>query len=196
MIGWSAILVGISRRNASGSRSPTACDERVPSNRQAECARRACPGDQPVVAGHSRRSAGCRRIPSISFCMPAAATGSIGEGDARWRTAILRTIIPCQRPEVSGLGFARAGTKHRSRVSPMKSLDERFRSVINASKTGAIRTLGLLVRFRPRQTYTRWSIPTLLRRSYACAASSLTSGFSSTARPYQYFAAWRSPNCS
>jgi hypothetical protein len=45
--------------------------------------------------------------------MNATATGSIGEGDARRRTTIPWAIIPRQRPEVSGLGFARAGIENR-----------------------------------------------------------------------------------
>lgn len=43
--------------------------------------------------------------------MPPPSSGSVGEGDT-WRSAAIpRTII--SRPEVSGLGLAGAGIKHR-----------------------------------------------------------------------------------
>jgi hypothetical protein len=44
----------------------------------------------------------------------AASTGSIGKGDARWSAAAPWSVVTGQRPEVSCLGLAGAGIKHRS----------------------------------------------------------------------------------
>jgi hypothetical protein len=69
--------------------------------------------DQPVVSGIAIDLQDTGEALQYSFCMNASSTRRIGEGHARWSAAAPWAIIPRQRPEVSGLGLARAGIENR-----------------------------------------------------------------------------------
>lgn len=70
--------------------------------------------DQPVVSGIAIDLQDAGEALQNPFSMNASATGRVGEGNT-WRIiAAPWAIIPCQRPEVSGLGFTRAWIKNRS----------------------------------------------------------------------------------
>lgn len=67
--------------------------------------------DQPVVSSIAVHLQDAGEALQYSFGMNASATGGVGEGHARWSATAPWAIIPCQRPEVSGL--ARAGIENR-----------------------------------------------------------------------------------
>lgn len=70
--------------------------------------------DQPVVSGIAVDLQDTGEALQYSFGMEPTPTRSIGEGDTWGSASVPRTIIPRQRPKVSGLGLARAGIKYRS----------------------------------------------------------------------------------
>jgi hypothetical protein len=67
--------------------------------------------DQSIISGISIDLKNACEPIQYPLGMCSAATGCVGEGDAGRCTAIPRSIITGQGPEVSGLGLAGAGIK-------------------------------------------------------------------------------------